>query len=596
MKQLFKIIVIFLLIGTSVKAQEPVGEPPLFSDGIRVGTSPQAVTTDSIAVIKPDGTIGKSNLQVGAPYYSSLILQDVDDGILTLGDHSNEFDSINISIDNDQAFIQIEGDVYSSYLGTFGTLLVSGGADFYSPDTPQDISQNSYIKRLWKFVNGTPNNISADFNIKNLTVDRFYEYPDEDGTFALQEFLPFSFKDVVLGTANSSSTNAAFREGILGLGEPNPAEQLDVVGSMKTEYTYTNGVKSRMQIGGTNIASELGYPSTAVKGTFIQVLPRLGVQEAIDDMSGKLVMADVSALGGPNPNLVTSLGFGNSTETRFIKSQTARSVTNPLSYFTGFELARDGDKGWVRLYERGLSAGRDQEPYLDIRTEGGNSTATIIMTPHELTTSVNIVKFGDYGSGNRRAGFTNTDDVANTGTVATVLGEPTEIAAWDSNGNFVEAIVNKHYVMTADLFLDDGFTTYTDAPNVSFNCTAGVSYKIELLGQFENVADVNGMAFGFRLSSGTGTINGTATAPLDINESGTNVIKPITFIGSDNSNDRSIYERAGYTQSNEIYPFMGNFIFNCLTDGVFHLTLASESPVNGGTFKAGTGIIVNQLN
>lgn len=156
--------------------------------------------------------------------------------------------------------------------------------------------------------------------------------------------------------------------------------------------------------------------------------------------------------------------------------------------------------------------------------------------------------------------------------------------------------INKGYFMLSDLFLDDGYVTYTDAPNVQFNCKAGKTYKIEVNGQFNNVNSANGFGYGFRLSSGTGTINGIATTTSDINESSTYQAKPITVINSNNSDDKSVVERVALAQDDEIYPFDGNFIFKCLTDGVFKMTLASESSTVGGTFKAGTGIIVNEIN
>ena len=285
------------------------------------------------------------------------------------------------------------------------------------------------------------NFLSLDYD--GITDERTLIAPDASGTIALTSDINnyFSFKDVFTGLPNSSSTNAAFREGVLGLNEPNPVEQLDVVGSMKQEYTYANGAVVRNQFGGENLASEVGFPSSGIKGIYQTLAASTGSTEELDGMIAQNALVDLSGIG--SVDLLAYHGIQNVTGSRAAKLQSGQGLTNTNGYFTGVEtISTNSDRSWFRLYDLGFGVGNDLEPMMNLRIEGGNSLMTSTATPHEFSTNANIFRLDDYGQGNRGSGYVNTDDVANTGTAPTVLGDATSLAAWDINGNFVEVLVD----------------------------------------------------------------------------------------------------------------------------------------------------------
>ena len=244
--------------------------------------------------------------------------------------------------------------------------------------------------------------------------------------------------NVSLGTPNTDSTLDAFRTGKLGLGsEANPQEDLDLIGSYKSEYTYANSVISRLAFGGENIASEVGFPTGSIKGQAYTVFPAAGTQEDTDGMVSQILQADLSAVGAPP--LISQVGFSNSTGTRYAHLISRKNNLNNY-YNTGLQVfnSTDGNTGWIRLEERGQSVGYDLEPLGSMRIEGGTSgvISNTFQSPHEFSTNAGVVALVSYAAG-RPEGFVNTDNVAATGTAATVLGTPVYALNVDINGNIV---------------------------------------------------------------------------------------------------------------------------------------------------------------
>lgn len=365
-----------------------------------------------------------------------------------------------------------------------------------------------------------------------------------------------AFKLAVQQTGAVDETKNVARSGKTSFGGDEPLHQVEVIGDFYNKEIFANGSESIIEVA-ESLFGDFGIPENVIKG-----------------ITALLKKQGTNAYGG---YAITETEFG---------------VVEDLAAIFGLQRGNPiapTDFARIKAFRR---KDGEQEFITDIETKNGGRLNRLRVRDGYLETQKPI-RLNGYSGSNGLEGYQFEDTTNGTQTI----GAPTHALAIGANNYLMKTdLPNRAYLMTADLFLDDGYGTFTDAPNVSFNCKAGISYKIDVVGAFENVDASNGMAYGFRLSSGTGTINGTARTTSDINESTLLQGKPITVIGSDNSNDRSLVQRVAFTQSGEIYPFGGDFIFNCLTDGVFKMTLASESTVNGGTFKAGTGIIVNKLN
>ena len=101
-------------------------------------------------------------------------------------------------------------------------------------------------------------------------------------------------RNVGTGTPNTNSSLDAYRTGKMGLGESDPEELFDMVGtpatgSYKTEYTYANGRVVRVQEGGQNILSELGAPSGSVEGYVVDMvnIPEPEEDDSVTDWIAK---------------------------------------------------------------------------------------------------------------------------------------------------------------------------------------------------------------------------------------------------------------------------------------------------------------------
>ena len=255
----------------------------------------------------------------------------------------------------------------------------------------------------------------------------------------LSNILGTGLLNVSLGTPNTDSTLPAYRSGKTGFGsETNPEEDIDLVGSTKMEYTYANGVISRVALGGEEIGSEIGYPTGSIRGQFLSILPESGTQEAIDGMVATLLQADLSGIG--EANLLAQFGLQRNDNTRYANLIARKNNTNN-GYQIGVQFFNDSkdERGWVRCYEIGEGVGFDQEPLIQSTIDMGASGdySRIFASPHLYGVDVSLITFNRYKDGSRSEGFVNGDSVAKTGTAATVLKAPKYALNIDEDGNMV---------------------------------------------------------------------------------------------------------------------------------------------------------------
>jgi hypothetical protein len=259
----------------------------------------------------------------------------------------------------------------------------------------------------------------------------------------LTELITSGFATPTTGVPNTDPTLPGYRTGNTGFGEPNPVEKVHGVGSFKFAYTYANGVISRVQLAGENIGSEVGYPAGNIKGQFITVLPAPGTQENTDSMNAAILLADVSDIG--QPNLVGQVGVQNNLNTRY--ANVIGRINNLNNYYQiGLQVFNSADnlRGWARVKERGETAGYDKEPifqlFLNREANGTHTAATAsetFMTPNEFRTNVDLISLIGWGDGVRIEGYVCKNDLAATGTAATILKAAKYALNIDEDGSTV---------------------------------------------------------------------------------------------------------------------------------------------------------------
>jgi hypothetical protein len=298
----------------------------------------------------------------------------------------------------------------------------------------------SYLNEELKEIKETPSGLVL-FDLKGselwLSVDGIM--PTRVDLATLSNILGTGLLNVSLGTPNTDATLPAYRSGKTGFGsETNPQEDIDLVGSSKMEYTYANGVISRVALGGEEIASEIGYPTGSIKGQFLSISPKSGTQEATDGMVATFLQADLSAIG--QANLLAQFGLQRNDNTRYANLIARKNNTND-GYQIGIQFFNNSkdERGWVRAYELGEGSGFDQEPLVESSIDMGaaGDYSRVFASPHLYGVDVSLITFNRYKDGSRSEGFVNGDSVAKTGTAATVLKAPKYALNIDEDGNMV---------------------------------------------------------------------------------------------------------------------------------------------------------------
>jgi hypothetical protein len=275
------------------------------------------------------------------------------------------------------------------------------------------------------------------------------------------------FKSVTTGLPSVNYDEDSYTTGKKGFNEPNPEEDIDLVGSVKYDYTYSNGVIARTAFGGLNINSENGYPASGIKGILLIVYPAPGVDEDTAAMSSQFLQADASGIG--SVNLITILGTQTNDALRYASFRSAKSESNDLTYFAGLDtlsptaITGKATRSWLRNYEKGLGSGFDKEPYFLFKLD--NITDGIVqdsyMTPHLFSIGANMFQLRGFGVGNRLTGYTGTDTLDRTGTAATTIGAATYNLQVTADG----------YIIERALYPDDVITKTTSATSAGANFT-----------------------------------------------------------------------------------------------------------------------------
>mgnify|MGYP000510074361 CR=1 FL=1 len=246
-----------------------------------------------------------------------------------------------------------------------------------------------------------------------------------------------SFKNVGDGTPNTDTTKPAYREGKIGIGEPNPVETVDVIGSAKFQYTYSDNSIARATLGGENTNSEVGLPSGFIKTNTLTFFPDPSIHPSTQ---GYFYTGDISSISPISGKLSTGIGIASLTNSKFARSAffPYSNNGNPESEYVGVLEARheDGSATAVQVYNKGGDLGKKNESYLVLRASnsGANALGKITLSPRIATIEGAILKLGEYGADTITEGYIHNDDVATTGTAATTIGALKPLGV-DANGN-----------------------------------------------------------------------------------------------------------------------------------------------------------------
>ncbi len=252
-----------------------------------------------------------------------------------------------------------------------------------------------------------------------------------------------SFKNVGDGTPNTNTEKPAYREGKIGVGEPNPIETVDVVGSAKFQYTYEDGSVSRTTLGGENTNSELGLPSGFIKTNSLVFHPD---PSAHPSTQGYFYTGDISSISPITGKLSTGIGIADLTNTKYARTTyfPASGNGNSESEFVGIFEARheDDNTASVRVYNKGGLSGTREESYLSLTSSNVGTFSRLSLTPRLFTFSGGLLQLKEYANDTISEGYVHTDDIENTGTEATVIGALKPLGI-DSNGNVGKILTNE---------------------------------------------------------------------------------------------------------------------------------------------------------
>lgn len=135
-------------------------------------------------------------------------------------------------------------------------------------------------------------------------------------------------------------------------------------------------------------------------------------------------------------------------------------------------------------------------------------------------------------------------------------------------------------------------TTRSSVSGMSFSIAAGKKYTIQLFGEYQTAATTTGGSVGFVLTSGAGTIKGTAELQ---GPSGTEK-KLINAISSSGTLAGSFTSSTGVTAPATSYFLQAALYLECTTAGTFQLQWGSGVANSAATLMSGTAMVITLLN
>jgi hypothetical protein len=282
--------------------------------------------------------------------------------------------------------------------------------------------------------------VLQDKDFKKIELNFVELFAREVGTI-VEGTAASGFDEVGTGLSAFNSTQDITRTGKMGLGEPNPEELFDMIGtpatgSYKTEYTYANGRVVRVQEGGQNILSELGVPAGLVEGYAVDMV---NIPNYLNARS-YILSGDFSAVAGGR-NLQNGMGLSALNASFFSRIQFEPAVDDDTSNWVAkFQVANAGDDV-VDYTIRTKGVGADFLLEAQSKLVLSNSEGDVnefVVTPHVTRLGKGLILNG-YTGDLLQEGDDFTDVIGKTGTVVTTIGELSYLLAVDSFGNVGKA-------------------------------------------------------------------------------------------------------------------------------------------------------------
>ena len=253
-----------------------------------------------------------------------------------------------------------------------------------------------------------------------------------------------AFAVVGTGLPASDSTSDVFRTGRIGIGEPNPAELVDIVGtqalgkgSFKLDYTYDSGYIGRIAFAGQNVLSEVGVGANTVQGHDMEIF---GAGDWAQTRAFQ-IMGDLTGVTPVYAGLAYTCGVANLGGSTFGAGMNVYNIgATPAdrNFVAVMRINKGGGyQGNISSRMIGSDVGEDLQPTVGMSTTANGKSTSFILTPDYFRVGT-LVKLEGYGENTFIEGYTHTDDVADTGTAATTIGANVAFLGVDADGNVMD--------------------------------------------------------------------------------------------------------------------------------------------------------------
>lgn len=135
-------------------------------------------------------------------------------------------------------------------------------------------------------------------------------------------------------------------------------------------------------------------------------------------------------------------------------------------------------------------------------------------------------------------------------------------------------------------------TTLAPVTGWSFAVTSGVTYRVEVIADYQTAATTTGGTFGVSLTGATGTVRGVARGSINAAAAATEVSIPIRAT----SGAGSTVTTTAVSATNTPHFLYMLVTFTCTGSGTFNIVWASEVAASAAQINANSSLIYQPLN
>lgn len=383
----------------------------------------------------------------------------------------------------------------------------------------------------------------------------------------------------------------------VGIGTSSPIRALDVSqnstnGLLKLQNTNANGYSS-IDIW-DNLGTQIGNVGYANNGATYS-----GSFYFATNTTKNMVFATNNTERVRIDGTTGNIGFGVTAPTAslHLKAGSAIANTAPLKFSSGTLLTAP-ETGAIEFdgthFYGTISSNRYQ---LDQQKGMDSTTASNGLTLNGLNVQLggNLTSNTTIGTGAYDLRITGLTAGASTDSILTInptTGKINRINPASLSGAATNAL---NFINLASSF-SSTTTTEANVTGWNFEVTAGKTYKVEVIGDFQTANTNTGVELGFYLTnSGAGTIRGFAAGDVSSSASASSLRKAISTIGSKDATN-SFLVTTGVSQINTPHSINAVLTFTCTTSGTFNVGFASEVSSSTAQLNANSSLLWQQLN